>query len=289
MSDAKRLSGKAALITGGSSGIGQYTALGLAQQGAKVIITARSAARLAETAAWLKSKVPGAEVETETVDFAAFASVRALASRIRDRYPRLAILVNNAGMVTTRRQMTVDGLESLFEINHLSPFLLTNLLLPSLLDATPSRIVFVASNAAQSARLDFDDLQLVKGWSPMKAYGRSKLGNIMLCYALARRLQGTGVTVNCLHPGFVGSRIGNKGGAADLVWALIKPFALTPAQGAETAVYAASSPEMEGVSGQYLIKTKPARSNDLSHDVAAGEKLWAISAEMTGISVPAGD
>jgi NAD(P)-dependent dehydrogenase (short-subunit alcohol dehydrogenase family) len=283
MSEQKSLIGHAALVTGGSSGIGQYTALGLAEAGARVIITARSAARLAETQAWLKAKVPGAEVETETVDFASFASVRALAARMRDRYPRLRILVNNAGMVTTRRETTVDGVESLFQINHLSPFLLTNLLLPSVQDAAPSRIVFVASNAAQRAKLDFDDLQLTKSWSPMKAYGRSKLGNIMFCYALSRRLQGTGVTTNCLHPGFVGSRIGNKGGAADLVWALIKPFALTPARGAETAVYAAVSPEMEGVSGQYLIKKKPARSSDLSYDVGAGERLWTISAGMTGI------
>jgi retinol dehydrogenase-14 len=283
MNGQKSLSGHAALVTGGSSGIGQYTALALAREGAKVIITARASPRLAETAACLKAEIPGAEVETETVDYASFASVRALAARIRDRYPRLRILVNNAGMVTPGRKLTVDGFETLFQVNHLSPFLLTNLLLPSVKDAAPSRIVFVASNAAQSAILDFDDLQLAKGWSMMKAYGRSKLGNIMFTYALARRLEGTGVTVNALHPGFVGSRIGNKGGAADLLWALIKPFALSPAQGAETAVYAAISPEMEGVSGQYLIKKKPVRSSDLSYDFAAGEKLWAMSAEMVGL------
>jgi NAD(P)-dependent dehydrogenase (short-subunit alcohol dehydrogenase family) len=285
MSETKSLSGKAAVVTGGSSGIGQYTALGLAERGAKVVITARSAARLAETAAWIRDKVPGAEVETETVDFASFASVRALAAAIRDRYPRLAILVNNAGMVTTRRVVTEDGFESLFQINHLSPFLLTNLVLPSLKDAAPSRIVITASNAAQSAKLDFDDLQLTKGWGPMKAYGRSKLGNIMFTYALARRLEGSGVTVNCFHPGFVGTRIGNKGGAADLVWAMIKPFVLTSAQGAETAIFAATAPEMEGVSGQYLVKKKPVKSNEQSYDTAVGERLWAISAEMVGLGV----
>jgi NAD(P)-dependent dehydrogenase (short-subunit alcohol dehydrogenase family) len=283
MIEVRRLSGRAALVTGGSSGIGQHTALGLVEHGAKVIITARSAERLAETASWLKSRVPGAEVETETVDFASLASVRILAARIRDRYPRLAVLVNNAGMVTTRRAVTTDGFESLFQINHLAPFLLTNLLLPSVRDATPSRIVIVASNAQQWSTLDFDDLQLTKNWASMKAYGRSKLCNIMFTYALARRLEGSGVTANCLHPGFVGSRIGNKGGIADLVWAVIKPFALSPAQGAETAVYAAVSSEMDGVSGQYLYKKKPMRSNDLSYDIAAGEKLWAMSAEMVGL------
>jgi NAD(P)-dependent dehydrogenase (short-subunit alcohol dehydrogenase family) len=173
MNGQKSLSGHAALVTGGSSGIGQYTALALAREGAKVIITARASPRLAETAACLKAEIPGAEVETETVDYASFASVRALAARIRDRYPRLRILVNNAGMVTPGRKLTVDGFETLFQVNHLSPFLLTNLLLPSVKDAAPSRIVFVASNAAQSAILDFDDLQLAKGWSMMKA-GRNR-------------------------------------------------------------------------------------------------------------------
>jgi NAD(P)-dependent dehydrogenase (short-subunit alcohol dehydrogenase family) len=275
------LAGRVAVVTGGSSGIGQYTALGLAQQGARVVITARNTARLTETAGWLAQQVPGAAVEAETVDFASFASVRDLAARIAARHKEIAILVNNAGMVTARRTLTGDGHELLFQVNHLAPFLLTHLLRPNL---TPTaRIVVVASNASQSAILDFDDLDMARGWGPMKAYGRSKLGNVMFTYALARRLAGTGITANALHPGFVGSRIANKGGVIDLIWALVKPFVLTEAQGAETPVYCATAPEMEGVSGQYLAKKKPIRSNALSYDTAAQERLWRLSAGMVGI------
>ncbi len=277
------LAGQVAVVTGGSSGIGQYTALGLARQGAEIVITARDPHRLAGTAAWLSTQVPGAKVAAETVDYASFASVRALAARLTRSHPRIDILVNNAGLVMTGRRETEDGHEATFQINHLSPFLLTNLLLPNIKAARPARIVTVASNASQSATLDLADLDLRHGWGPMKAYGRSKLGNILFTYALARRLEGTGVTANCLHPGFVGSRIGNKGGIADIIWALIKPFVLTPAEGADTAVWAASAPEMAGVSGQYFCKRKPIRSNAQSYDPAVSEKLWRISAEMTGI------
>jgi NAD(P)-dependent dehydrogenase (short-subunit alcohol dehydrogenase family) len=279
------LAGKVAVVTGGSSGIGQYTALGLAQMGADVVITARDPSRLAQTAGWLRIQAPGVTVAAEPANFASFASVRALAARLIERHPRIDILVDNAGLVTTRRRETADGHEATFQINHLSPFLLTNLLLPSITAAAPSRIVVTASDASQPAKLDLADLDLRQGWSAMKAYGRSKLANILFTYALARRLEGAGVAVNCFHPGFVGSRIGNKGGVADLVWALIKPFVLTPAQGADTAVWAATAPEMASISGQYFCKRKPIRSNAQSYDEALGENLWRISAEMTGIPV----
>jgi len=275
------------VVTGGSSGVGQYTALALARAGYTVVITARSAERLAETAAWIAREVPGATIEVERVDFASFASVRAMAARVLARHPKIAILVNNAGMVMTRRTITEDGFESLLQINHLSPFLLTELLVPAIQAAqtdAPARIVVTASNAAGPAKIDFADLQMEKGWRSMRTYGRSKLMNIMFTYALARRLVGTGITVNALHPGFVGSRIANKGGAIDWLWALIKPFALTPAQGAETAVYLALSQEVATVSGQYFYKKKPIRSNALSYDEGAQERLWQVSAEMTGLS-----
>ena len=254
--DTVRLDGKVAVVTGGSSGIGQYTALGLARMGATVVIAARNSERLAETAAWLKAKVPGAIVEAEPVDFAALNSVRALAARIAARHERIAILVNNAGLVATRRTVTADGFEALVQINHLAPFLLTNLLLPAIRAEPRARIVNVASDASTHATIDFDDFQFERGWGALRAYGRSKLMNILFTVELARRLDGSGVTANALHPGFVGSRIGNKGWAVDWLWALIKPFALSPAQGAETPVYLAASPAVADVSGQYFYKKK---------------------------------
>jgi len=278
-----RLDGKVAVVTGGSSGIGQYTALELARMGATVIITARNPERLAATGKWLKSQLPGATIEIEPVDFAALTSVRAMAARIAARHPRLDILVNNAGLVMARRTVTVDGFEAILQINHLAPFLLTALLLPALKAADTARIVNVASNASVHSTIDFNDLQLERGWGPMRVYGRSKLMNIMFTVALAGRLKGTGITVNALHPGFVGSRIANKGWAIDWLWALVKLFVLTPAQGAETAVYLASSPAVEGVTGGYFYKKKPIQANALAHDTGAVERLWQISAEMTGI------
>jgi NAD(P)-dependent dehydrogenase (short-subunit alcohol dehydrogenase family) len=286
-SGIKPADARVAVVTGGSSGIGQYTALALAQAGYIVAITARSAERLAETAAWIGCEVPGATVEVERVDFASFASVRAMAARILERHPKIAILVNNAGMVMARRKISEDGFESIQQINHLSPFLLTELLMPAIKAAhtdAPARIVVTASNASTHSTVDFADLQMEKGWGPMRVYGRSKLMNIMFTYALARRLNGTGITVNALHPGFVGSRIANKGWAIDWLWALVKPFVLTSAQGAETAVYLALSPEIASASGQYFYKKKPIRSNALSYDEAAQERLWQVSAEMTGLS-----
>jgi retinol dehydrogenase 12 len=278
-----RLDGKVAVVTGASSGIGQYTALGLAKLGATVVIAARNPQRLAESAAWLRAQVPAATIEAEQVDFAALSSVRAMAARVTARHPRIAILVNNAGLVMGRRTVTEDGFEAVFQINHLAPFLLTNLLLPALKAEDKARIVTVASDASKRSIIDFDDLQLERGWGPMKVYGRSKLMNILFTVELARRLDGTGITANALHPGFVGTRIGNKGWAVDWLWALIKPFVLSPAQGAETPVYLASSPAVATVSGQYFYKKKQIRANELAYDPVAGARLWRTSAEMTGI------
>jgi NAD(P)-dependent dehydrogenase (short-subunit alcohol dehydrogenase family) len=282
MAQQPNLAGKVAIVTGGSSGIGQYTALGLAKLGATVVITARHAARLSETAGWIARQVPGAAIETEPVDFASFASVRDLAARIIARQKEIAILVNNAGMITARREVTEDGHEKLFQVNHLAPFLLTHLLLPAL--AAPARIVIVASRSAQRVTPDPDDLETSKGWLPMKAYGRSKLGNIMFAFALARRLEGAGIPVNALHPGFVGSRIGNKGGIVSLGWNVLKPFIMSEEEGAETSLYAATAPEMANVTGQYLVAKKPARANPIAYDVEAQEHLWRVSAGMVGIA-----
>lgn len=277
------LVGRIAVVTGATAGIGRYTALGLARRGALVVVTGRDPARLADTAAWLKENVPAAQIEAEQADFTSFAQIRAMAGRIAARHPKLDILVNNAGMVTTARTVTADGYEAIFQANHLAPFLLTHLLLPALRAAGKARIVTVASRAAHRARLDLGDLQLSGGWGVLRAYGRSKLANIMFTYALARRLQNSGVTANCLHPGLVATRIGNKGLFSGLIWRLATLFALNSSEGAETSIFAAAAPEMEGVSGQFLNKKRSARSNRNSYDEAAQEQLWKLSAEMTGI------
>lgn len=283
MDVGRSLEGKVAIVTGGSSGIGKYTALGLAKAGARVVITARSEARLAETAAWITAAVPGAAVETETVDFASFASVRALADRILTRHQKIAVLADNAGMVAGRRSITEDGHELLLQVNHLSPFLLTLRLLPAVEAESSPRIVIVASAASQRAVLDFADLEMDRGWGPMRAYGRSKLCNVLFAYALSRRLAERSIPVNALHPGFVGTRIANKGGLVDLAWALVKPFIMSEEQGAQTTLFAALAPEMATVTGQYLVAKKPVRSNPISYDVATQERLWQWSAEKVGI------
>ncbi|WP_028232581.1 SDR family NAD(P)-dependent oxidoreductase [Paraburkholderia mimosarum] len=277
------LDGCVAVVTGGSSGIGQHTALGLARRGATVVITGRDSTRLRNAEGWIKARAPMARIESELVDFAQLDQVRNAGQRIVKRHPRIGILINNAGMITTRRCVTEDGFEMIFQVNHLAPFLLTNLLLPTLKAGVPSRIVFVASRAADRATIDFDDLQLEHGWGSMKAYGRSKQANIMTTYMLAKRLEGTGVTANCLHPGFVASRIGNKGGFYDIAWALLKSLAISPEEGATTSLYVAAAPEMAGITGQFLIANKPARSNAQSYDLAACERLWKDSAKMTGV------
>jgi retinol dehydrogenase-14 len=278
------LEGKIAVVTGATAGIGLYTALGLAERGAQLVITGRDAKRLADAAAWIKSRVPDARIETEQGDFASLRQVRALAERIVARHPRIQILVNNAGLIATKWALTEDGFESTFQVNHLAPFLLTNMLLPALKAGAPARIVTVSSRASSSGRIAFDNPNLSKGLSFWAAYGQSKLANIMMTYALARRLDGTGVTATALHPGFVASNFGNKGPLANFAWKLLRPLQIAPEEGARKAIHAAAAAEMEGVTGQYLVETKPARSNPISYDTDAVERLWRESAQMTGIT-----
>jgi len=275
------LTGKVAVVTGATTGIGLWTALGLAERGAKVVVTGRSPAKLSEAVLWLKARVPAAEIETERADFASLKEVRAMGERILAKHPRIAILVNNAGLMTLKRVMTEDGYESTFQINHLAPFLLTGILLPALKAAAPSRIVTVSSRASTYARIAFDDLNLSKRFAFMGAYGQSKLANIMMTYGLAKRLEGSSVTANAVHPGLVASNFGNKGAISNFIWKLMRPVMLTAEQGARNSLYAATAPEMEGVTGKYLIEMKPVSSNPVSYDERAVERLWRMSAEMT--------
>lgn len=285
------MSGKTVVVTGGNSGIGLETAAALAGAGARVLITARREDRGRAALARLNGSSPPVPVELVVFDLASLQSVRQGAAELLERCPRIDVLVNNAGLMLSERADTVDGLETTFQVNHLGPFLLTVQLLDRLKASTPSRIVNVASTAHKSARvgLDFDDLQSTKGYRGMAVYGRSKLANILFTTELARRLEGTGVTANSLHPGTV--RTGWAGDGDARGWfrlgvAIGRPFFLSAPRGAMTSIYLASSPEVEGVSGRYYVRCRPRTPSKPARDEAAARRLWEVSERLTGL-VPA--
>lgn len=278
------LNGKICLITGATNGIGMETALALARIGATVVIAGRDSARTAATRAEIQNKSGNPTVHALVADLAALAEVRRLAREFRDRFNRLDVLVNNAGLIARERRLTADGYESTFAVNHLAPFLLTHELLDPLKASAPARVVIVASMAHQRGKIHFDDLNLERSWSAWKAYNQSKLANVMFTYELARRLRGTGVTANCLHPGVVGSNLSRGGDTVTaLFFRAISFLLLTPEQGAQTSIYLGSAPEVEGVTGKYFSRKKPVQSSALSHDVAAQQRLWQVSCRMTDV------
>jgi NAD(P)-dependent dehydrogenase (short-subunit alcohol dehydrogenase family) len=286
------MAGKTCLITGATAGIGEVTARELARAGARVIIVGRSPGRCAATLERIRNQTGATAVESLLADLSFQEDVRRLADQVRERCDRLDVLVNNAGGMFLDRRETVAGIELTLALNHLSYFLLTTQLLPLLKASAPSRIVNVASDAHNGCSIDFDDIQGRRRYTGWRAYKRSKLANILFTYELARRLEGTGATANTLHPGFVRTDFfkdftGWVGFITKLGAALV---AIGPEEGARTSVYLASSPEVEGVSGRYFVKSRPARSSPQSHDRAAAERLWRLSEEMTGraatIAVP---
>ncbi len=282
------LSDKTILITGGTSGIGRVAATALARMGARVVIAGRDEGRNRATTEQIRRETGTERVAALQADFASLESVRALASTFLAQYPRLDVLLNNAGAVYFERKLSADGYELSFATNHLAPFLLTNLLLGQLKADAPARIVTVGSAAHIGQSLNFDDIMHEKQpYRPMRAYGESKLANIMFTYALARRLQGSNVTANALHPGFVATNFGKNNGTLGRVgMKLASAFAISEEQGAQTSIYLASSPEVTQISGEYFIKSKPANSTAYSHNVEAQERLWTLSEQMTGLATP---
>jgi NAD(P)-dependent dehydrogenase (short-subunit alcohol dehydrogenase family) len=280
------MAGKTVLVTGGTSGIGKATAVGLAALGARVAITGRDPVRTRAAAADIAAAAGNPAVDPFAADMASQAAVRRLAKEILDAYPRLDVLVNNAGGFWTTRRVTADGLEQTFAVNHLGVFLLTNLLLDRLKASAPARIVTVASAAHSGARMNFDDLQGEQGYSAQRAYAQSKLANVMFTYELARRLDGTGVTATTLHPGGVRTGIGaeDSGPLFKLAFTLARPFLKTPEQGAATSIHLASAPAVEGVTGQYFVDSKPKASSKSSYDETAAARLWQISADLVGLA-----
>ncbi|MGO9342345.1 MAG: SDR family oxidoreductase [Acidimicrobiales bacterium] len=279
-----QMAGKTVVITGASSGIGLATAIDLAAMGADVIITARDPRR-GGAAVDSIAKASGREPALAVFDLGSLSSVREGAAEILARASHIDVLVNNAGIVLSDRTLTADGLETTFAVNHLGPFLLTALLHDRVVSSAPSRIVNVASSAHASARggLDFDDLQAANGYKLSKVYARSKLANIYFTTELARRLAGTKVTANCLHPGTVRTGWGRDGDTHGLLTLGIKvsaPFFLSPEKGARTSVYLASSREVEGVTGKYFVKCRERTPSKAARDGDAAKRLWQMSEEL---------
>jgi NAD(P)-dependent dehydrogenase (short-subunit alcohol dehydrogenase family) len=279
---AHPLHGKVCLVTGATSGIGLVTAGALARQGAITILVARNAGRGAAVVERIRQATGNLQVEMLLADLSAQADIRRLAREFQSRYPRLDVLVNNAGALFSRRALSADGIEMTWALNHLAYVLLTALLLETLRASAPARIVNVSSDAHRRARLDFDNLQGQQRYGGWQAYARSKLANVLFTYELARRLAGTGVAANAVHPGFVATNFGrqNRSLTALLFRALQRVVALSPEQGADTVIYLATSPEVEGVTGQYFVKRRAVRSSPASYDVQAAQRLWQLSTEL---------
>ncbi len=286
MTQFNGMNGKVVMVTGATDGIGKATARALAAMGATVVIVGRNPAKTTATMDELRGATGNNNIDCLLADFASLAQVRQLADAFKQQYDRLDVLVNNAGAVFAQRGETEDGFEQTFGVDHLAPFLLTNLLLHLLKQSAPSRIVNVSSEGHKISNINFDDLEGQRRYTGMGAYGQAKLANILFTYELARRLRGTGVTVNALHPGGVATNFGagQPGPLTQVIRFFITRFGITPEQGAQTSIYLASSPEVKGVTSKYFDKSKPVRSSPASYNNQAAERLWLISEAMTGLS-----
>ncbi len=272
------------LVTGATGGIGKATAIGLAQLGAHLAIVGRDPVRTEQAALDIQAagRTP---VETFVADLSSQAQVRVLADQVLARLSRLDVLVNNVGGYWSTRHVTTDGLERTFALNHLAPYLLTRLLLDHLQRADAARIVTVASNAHAQGRIDFGDLHAERSYSGARAYNQSKLANVMFTFELARRLQGTSVTANALHPGVVSTGFGDEDPGQVQRWLvpLLRPLMKGPRRGAATSIHVAVSPELDGVTGRYFAHKSPARSATGSYDPATTTRLWDVSADLVGL------
>lgn len=276
---------KLCLITGATAGIGRATALDLARKGATVVITGRNPSKARTTVAELKTASGNPNIDFLIADLSSQSQIHQLVEEFKAKYDRLDVLINNAGGVFAKRQTSPDGVEYTLAFNHLAPFLLTNLLLDRLKAAGLARVITVASAAAQSGQIDFDDLGSEKKYRAFQVYSNTKLMNILFSNELAKRLVGSGVTSNALHPGFVASRFGkNNGGLYTVAMTLARPFAISPAEGAKTSIYLASSETVEGVSGKFFTKCAEANPpSPLATDASLAERLWEVSEKLCGL------
>lgn len=279
------MQGKTVVITGGTSGIGEIAAIELAKQGARIVLVARDKARAEATVAKIKSAAPSAATRVVLGELSRISEMKRVAADVAANEAKIDVLINNAGALFNSRQVSPDGLEMTFATNHMAYFVVTNELLPKLKATPGARIVSTASDAHRGAKLDFDDLQSAKSYVGFSVYGRSKLCNILFNRELARRLEGSGVTANCLHPGFVATRFGdNSGGIMSFLVRIAKPVgAISPEKGAETIVYLAASPDVTGRSGGYYYKKMLATPTKEAQNDADAKRLWDVSAKIAGL------
>jgi len=277
------MKGTVCVVTGATSGIGRAAATALAKLGATVVMVGRDRGRTEAAAAQIAA-VSASPPRTEIADLASLEQVRGLAGRLAG-LERIDVLINNAGLVLGERRLTPDGLEHVFALNHLAPFLLTNLLLPTLTASAPARVITVTSDAHSAARLDLSDPNLEHGWDSWRSYANSKLANILFTRELARRLDGTGVTANCAHPGVVRTGFGRESRPLlKLGITIARPFMLSPERGADTIVYLASSPDVAGQTGGYYVKRQRREPSAAARDDTAARELWELSEKMTGLA-----
>ena len=274
------MEGKICIITGANSGIGKATAIGLAKMNATIVMMCRSKERGEEAQKEVIELTGNKKVDLLLCDLSSLESIRKFVSEFKSKYQKLHILINNAGVMLSKRGISVDGFEMNFAVNHLAPFLLTNLLLDALKKSAPSRIINVSSAAHRMAKIDFDDLQSEKRkYRLMKIYGASKLALMLFSYELSRKLEGTSVTVNTLHPGVVNTNLGQDQSSFSKGFA--KLFFKKPEKGAETSIYLASSQEVEGITGKYFAKKQQKQSSEESYNEDYAKRLWELSKEMT--------
>jgi len=283
--DKTTMKDKVVMITGANSGIGKAASLTLAKMGATVVMVARNAERGEAARSEIMKESQNNSVDLMLADLSSLESVRQLGAEFEKKYSRLHVLINNAGLFNQRRHVTTDGYENTFATNYLAPFLLTNLQLDLLKTSAPSRIINVSSVGHYNGHINFDDLNLEKVYGGWKAYGQSKLALVLFTHELAKKLQGTGVTVNSVHPGTVATNIWSRPlGPAGFIMALPKLFMTSPEKGAETIVYLASSPNANSLNGEYLERSKVKRSSDESYDEEIAQRLWEVSAKLTHLS-----
>lgn len=275
---------KVILITGANSGIGRAITEGVARSGATAVMACRSRKRGAKALSEIRRDTGNDDVHLLIADLSIQAQVRALATEFKDRFDRLDVLVNNAGLMASRRKLTPDGIEMVFAVNHLAYFLLTHLLIDVLKTSAPSRIVNISSSGHSSGTIDFDNLQGEKRFRPWEAYPNSKLANVMFTYELARRLEGTGVTANCCHPGVIHTNLLRQASRPlNLLWRLLGPFFKQPEEGAEMPLHLILSPEVDGVTGRYFRRMAPMDTTAESNDRDKQKRLWDISLALTGL------
>ena len=271
--------GKIVMITGANSGIGKQTAKVLAEKGATIIMICRNKERGENALKDLKEKTNSDKIELILADLADPIAIQNAVTQFKEKYDKLDVLINNAGLVLSKKKITSLGYEKTFAVNHLGHFLLTNLLLDILIKSAPSRIINVSSGVHTTANLDFEDINLSSKYRGFRAYANSKLANLLFTYELARRLKGTGIIVNALHPGFVRSNFGRRGRKlyTRILFDIARIFAISVKKGAKTSIYLASSPEVKNIMGKYFVKSKPTNSSKMSYDKEAQKKLWQLS------------